>query len=145
MNLYVASSWKNTLYNGLLGTLRADGFDVWDWRNPPTGGGGFQWREVCPHYDPEAGHVLTPELNEMLQHPRAQAAFRSDMMGMVKCDACILLLPSGRSAHMEAGYICGRGKPVHVFRPPADGPDLMHLMFDSITGNYPDLVAALKA
>ena len=38
------------------------------------------------------------------------------------CDGCVLVLPSGRSAHLEAGWAAGAGKRVVVYVPePAPG------------------------
>jgi hypothetical protein len=45
------------------------------------------------------------------------------------CDTCVLLQPSDRSAHLEAGWAAGRGKRVAV-RLHEDGfkPELMYLL-----------------
>jgi hypothetical protein len=51
-------------------------------------------------------------------------------MGALKwCDTCVLVLPCGRSAHLEAGWAAGAGKfTVGLL---ADGePDLMWKMLD---------------
>jgi len=36
--------------------------------------------------------------------------FHNDIKAMEACDACVLVLPCGRSAHTEAGWFAGRGK-----------------------------------
>lgn len=141
MKIYVASSMKNTSYLHVIAALQKDGFEIWNWRCPPDIGKGFSWRDVDPDYQDQP--VSTQQLNHMLQQPRAQEGFVSDMKGMTWADVCVLLLPCGRSAHMEAGYICGRGKPVYVLRTEMDGPDLMHLMFSGIFGTYLELTDAL--
>lgn len=140
MKIYVASSWKNTFYPGVVFALRDRGHEVWDWRNPPTGGNGFSWKEA----DGDGGEINTPDLNRLLQHPAAQTGFRSDLQGMHWAVAAILLLPSGRSAHMEAGWLQGSGKPVYVLRPMPEGPDLMHLLFRGIWETLPDLCAVME-
>ena len=44
--IYVASSWKNEYYPEVVKRLEEDGHDVYDFRNPPHGGGGFHWTDV---------------------------------------------------------------------------------------------------
>ena len=46
MRIYVASSWKNEYYPEVVLRLRESGFDVYDFRNPPSGGNGFHWQDV---------------------------------------------------------------------------------------------------
>lgn len=52
-------------------------------------------------------------------------------------DACVLLLPSGMSAHLEAGWFSGAGKPVAVLAPEIREPELMYKCFDDRTGATP--------
>jgi hypothetical protein len=54
-------------------------------------------------------------------------------MGALRwCDTCVLVLPSGRSAHLEAGWAAGAGKTTIGLL--ADGePDLMWKMLDLLT------------
>ena len=59
-------------------------------------------------------------------------------------DTCVLLLPSGRSAHLEAGYMKGRGKRLIIHIPEYDGPDLMYLLADNITVTIFELLEVLK-
>ena len=134
MKFYVASSWRNTDYDYVLKCLNGSGHEVWDWRKPPTGGNGFKWQDIDPTYT-DKEMVATYQLKPMLAHRVAQAAFASDFAGMHWCDVGVLLLPCGRSAHMEAGFIKGIGKPVYVLRENEDEPDLMHLIFDDIVEN----------
>jgi hypothetical protein len=144
MKIYVASSWRNPFYADVLRILREAGHDVWDWRNPPTGGNGFKWQDAgAPDYQ-HGDRVDTATYKAMVETVAAQAGFQSDLQGMMFADICVLLLPSGRSAHMEAGYMCGRGKPVHVLRMIPDEPDLMHLLFDEIHSSPAELVARLE-
>lgn len=140
MKLYVATSWKNPHYESVVADLRLYGHKVHDWRNPPTGGKGFGWSQVSD-MDPE--NCSTSELAEVHAHPTAQQGFASDMLGLFWCEACILLLPSGNSAHIEAGYAKGCGKPLYILRPVPTKADLMHLMADQIFGNVEGLLNAL--
>ena len=39
------------------------------------------------------------EYKRQLMHPKAEAQFKNDIEAMRSCDACVLVLPCGRSAH----------------------------------------------
>ena len=52
-SIYVASSWRNKFQPTIVERLRADGFDVYDFRNPGPGGTGLDFQEgehrcTCP-------------------------------------------------------------------------------------------------
>lgn len=127
MKIYLASSWRNQHQPGVLASLRADGFEVYDFRNPAPGNSGFSWRQVDPdlHSDLTAGRMRTT-----LAHPVSQAGFDLDIGAMRWADVCVLLLPCGRSAHLEAGWFAGSGKPVVVLAPEITEPELMYKCFD---------------
>ena len=44
--IYLASSWRNPRQPEVLAALRADGHEVYDFRNPAPGDNGFSWREI---------------------------------------------------------------------------------------------------
>src|SRR4051794_19474095 len=101
--IYIASSWRNEHYDGVRGMIEQAGYEVHDWRNAATA---FRWDAIDPDY-----RTWTPDqYTEALNHPLAKTGFRNDHEGMIASDICGLLLPSGRSAHVEAGYMGGRGK-----------------------------------
>ena len=53
------------------------------------------------------------------------------MRGMEWADTCVLVLPCGRSAHLEAGWFKGRGKRLIVLLEDME-PELMALMADRL-------------
>jgi nucleoside 2-deoxyribosyltransferase len=111
MKIYVASSWRNTFQPRVVAALREAGFDVYDFRNPGPGNEGFHWSEIDRNYK-----GWTPEtFRKALEHPIAEAGFSLDMNALRTCDACVLVLPCGKSAHLEAGYAIGTGKPTVIF------------------------------
>lgn len=127
MKIYVCSSWRNEYYPHVISAMRALKHEVWDWRNPPTGGNGFKWQDTgIPGYD-DGGKVDRIEWSAMLNSKAAQAGFASDLAGMNWCDVGVLLHPCGRSAHLEAGWLAGRGKTVHILALEPVEPDLMVL------------------
>lgn len=54
-------------------------------------------------------------------------------------DACVLVLPSGRSSHLEAGWFAGKGKPVAVFATEPVEPDLMVGLCNELLVHYGEL------
>lgn len=106
--IYVASSWRNMYYVGVVAALKAANLDFYDFRNPPSGTG-FAWREVgMPSYDAGTnGPVPIEEYVEGIAHPTAKAGFASDMEALTSADTVILVLDCGKSAHLELGFACG--------------------------------------
>lgn len=137
--IYLASSWRNKLQPALVATLRGAGHQVYDFRNPPHGRGGFAWEAVDTGW---RGWTARGYRNA-LKSPIAQAGFKSDKDGMDWADVCVLLLPCGRSAHLEAGYMAGQGKRVIVFTHDGEEPELMALLLSQIVCDEAELLAAL--
>lgn len=109
MKLYVASSWRNPRQPEIVEALRAAGHEAYDFRNPPSGSG-FSWSQI----DPAWASWSVSAYARALEHEIAQAGFDSDFNAMKWADAGVLVLGSGRSAHLEAGYFVGAHKPLVV-------------------------------
>ncbi len=67
----------------------------------------------------------------------------SDIRAMEWADACVLVHPSGRSAHLEAGWFAGRGKHLIVLTQDGEQPELMMLMANHICFNIHEVKHAL--
>jgi hypothetical protein len=62
-------------------------------------------------------------------HPSVERGFGLDKAALDWCDTCVLVLPCGRSAHLEAGYCAGQGKRTFFFlHPDKFEPELMYLL-----------------
>lgn len=131
MRIYVASSWRNMRQPKVVAALQRAGHEVYDFRNPGPGKRGFGWREVQPEPPP-----WTPEqYADALRHPRAQEGFALDHAAMEWADAFVLVLPCGRSAHLELGWACGKGKRAYILlEERVDEPELMYLEVVSVGG-----------
>ena len=81
---------------------------------------------------------------EGLRHPLSERQFAADLKAMKKADVCVLVLPCGRSAHTEAGWMAGAGKQVIAFIPEMAEPELMYKLFDEVVGTLGDLARCLK-
>src|SRR5438105_12952255 len=107
MKIYVASNWRNLLQQGVVHMLKAAGHEVDDFHKPAPGNDGFNWREIDSTWQ---------------SWTRAEAGFGLDMQALHECDACVLVLPCGRSAHLEFGWAVGAGKKTCVFMPEPNEP-----------------------
>lgn len=128
MKIYVASSWRNSYQNLVVSILRSLGHEVYDFKNPPNGSGGFAWSDIDPNWE----HWTTEAYKEALADPIAVKGFNSDFDGMKWADCCVMVLPCGRSANTEAGWMKGAGKKVYVFSPLVQEPELMYAIYDEI-------------
>lgn len=122
--VYVASSWRNLYQPRVVASLRSLGLQVYDFHKPGNGQEGFSWKAVDGGWE-----SWTPaQWRQALNHPSAKQGYANDRDGMDWADVCVLLLPSGRSAHLEAGYMAGQGKPVYTLALEKVEPDLMNLL-----------------
>ena len=137
--IYVASSWRNPYFPEVVTRLREAGHEVYDFRNPPHGGAGFHWPDV----DPDAPHWTYAQYAEGLHHPLAERQFQADIDALSWADTCVLVLPCGRSAHTEAGWMAGAGKRVIAYIPEMVEPELMYKLFDDVAGSLEELVEKL--
>lgn len=145
MKIYVASSWKNRFQPGVVARLRAEGHECYDFRNPNGEGEntGFGWQQI----DPKWMHWTPAQYKQALTHAAAQKGFEADERGMIRADACVLVVPSGRSAHVEFGWMLGRGQLGYVLLSEEGfDPDLMYLLtpYSRICLTLDELVAAIS-
>lgn len=120
-------------------------FTPYDFRNPKPGNQGFSWGQVgMPSYNRQTnGAIPLDEYLNGINHSIANEGFKLDFEAMQTCDRCVLVLPSGRSAHLEAGWFVGEGKPTAVLLEDPCVPELMYKMFDYIAPNLFDLLGWL--
>ncbi|NSY21925.1 hypothetical protein [Agrobacterium vitis] len=139
--IYLASSWRNTSQPLAVQTLRNAGHFVYDFRNPPNGVKGFAWSEIDPDWQAWDAKKYRDLLTT---HPTAALGYMNDFRGMEWADTCILLLPCGRSAHLEAGWFAGRGKRLIIWTRDGEEPELMALMANAICTSLDEVLDALE-
>lgn len=138
--IYLASSWRNAEQPAAVDRLRMAGHEVYDFRNPPNGVRGFAWSEIDPGWQAWSAEAYRTLLTT---HPIAARGYMTDFRGMEWADTCVLLLPCGRSAHLEAGWFAGRGKRLIVWTRDGEEPELMALMANHICVSAKEVLAAL--
>ena len=112
MKIYVASSWRNEIYSSLIKVLRWGGHEVYDYREDDQ----FRW--PCSNLE---GYVYALEHNLVVA-----AAYQRDKDALDWCDVLLLIMPCGRSAHLEAMYASGIGKHVIVLFDEKEPWELMY-------------------
>lgn len=127
MRIYLASSWRNDRQPEVLAQLRRAGHEVYDFRHPRDGEHGFHWSDIAAAWQT----WTAAEFAHSLEHPIAEAGFASDWNAMEWADACVCLLPCGRSAHLEAGWFVGAKKPL-IFLLSNGEPELMYKMATAV-------------
>lgn len=147
MNIYVASSWRNEWQPQVVELLREDRHSVYDFRAPAPGVKGFSWSDVDPNWK-----RWTPrQYRDALGHPIARAGFMHDLQGMLAAEATLLVMPAGRSAHLELGWACGAERKTAIWYPPTIAPaepsveaELMAKLADRILVDWHELAAWSK-
>lgn len=135
--IYLASSWRNEYQPLTLAMLREAGHEVYDFRNPAPGNIGFAWSEI----DPDWLGWKPRRFVDLLDHPTAISGFGLDFDAMEWADTFVLDLPCGRSAHLEAGWAIGQGKPTAILiREEGFEPELMYRMAASRVCDYDELL-----
>lgn len=79
--------------------------------------------------------------SEVLSSYSARHIFEFDKKHLDRCDCAVLVLPAGKSGHLELGYVIGRGKPGYILM---DGEpervDIMHSFATKVFMNQEEMI-----
>lgn len=104
------------------------GFEADDWFKAYNKGRGLSYREA-------------------LMTDAARTIFEFDKKHLDRADGAVLVMPTGKSCHLEAGYMVGKGKPVYaLFKDgePEDRYELMMQFLDEIFYSENELIEYLN-
>lgn len=105
-SIYIIGSLRNPEIPKFANELQAQGFEAFaDWYAPGPEADDF-WR----NYSKERGLTYA----QALKSAAAKHVFEFDKSHLDRCDAAVMLMPAGKSAHLELGYTIGRGKPGYI-------------------------------
>lgn len=138
--IYVASSWRNRFQQAAVTRLRLAGHEVYDFRHPHPGNVGFHWSEI----DPAWKSWDAWRYRAALENPIAQSGFKVDSNAMRWADTCLLVLPCGRSAHIEAGWMKGHGRRLFIVLDDNPEPELMYMIADRICLTMDEVIENLS-
>lgn len=119
MTIYLIGSLRNARVPLMASLLRDQGHDVFDDWYAAGPEADDKWRD----YEQGKGNDLVAALDGYA----AKHVYEFDLSHLKRCDAGILLLPSGRSGHLELGFMAGLGKKTYIL---LDGePDRYDVMY----------------
>ena len=136
----MASSWRNIVQPDVVRILIEAGHEVYDFRNPHHQNSGFHWSDIDPDWEEWSSAKLIDEL----EHPLASKGFMTDMEGLDWADAVVMVMPCGRSSHLELGYAVGKKKRTIILLSQSE-PELMYKMADYLVTDIDQMLIALKA
>jgi len=136
MRLYVASSWRNQKITEVVAALRAAGHHVYDFREDDGEGSAFNWRDIDLNWK----NWTVDQYLDGLEHPAAEHGFNRDMDALNDAEGLLLVLPCGRSAHLELGIAIGRTKPTCVLLEENQEPELMYKAVDELASDVEEAI-----
>lgn len=131
--LYVIGSLRNPAIPQIAAELRQrcpglEVFDDWFAAGPEADD---HWKA----YEVQRGRTFV----EALAGRAARNVFRFDQSNLDRSDAAVLVLPAGKSGHLELGYMAGRGNPTFILNP-EDG-ERWDVMYNFATAVLPTVEA----
>lgn len=122
--IYLVGSLRNPDVPAIGRAIRDLGFDVFD-----------DWHAAGPHADDEwqryedsRGHSY----KQALANHAAKHVFAFDKHHLDRSDIGVLIMPAGKSGHLELGYLAGQGKKTFVLFDKR--PERYDVMYQFATG-----------
>ncbi|MGA7855442.1 MAG: hypothetical protein WCA15_19140 [Candidatus Acidiferrales bacterium] len=102
-SFYLIGSLRNPEIPKFANQIVAEGYEVFaDWYNPGP---------EADQYHRDYAKARGWSHKQFIEGYAARNIFDFDKAHMDRCDAAVMLMPAGRSGHLELGYTIGRGKP----------------------------------
>lgn len=137
-SVYIIGSLRNESIPLIGNKLRAAGFDAFDdWY-----GAGPEADDKWRDYEQLRGR----DHKTSLYGYAARHVFEFDKRHLDRCDLAVLVMPAGKSGHLELGYFVGTGKPGFIFfdRVP-DRYDVMHQFATDVFHGEDELLKGLES
>ncbi|MED4728702.1 hypothetical protein P9597_11185 [Aneurinibacillus migulanus] len=137
--IYLASSWKNEeTVKHIADLLRNVGHEIDAFCDQSNGRFVFNFDQLSNTEEMNAQTVLKESI--------VQRAFAEDKKWLDWADGCLLILPSGKSAHLEAGYAKGKGKFLIIYQEefPKGEFDVMYGFADLVTDDFNEVIRFLE-
>lgn len=136
-SIYLIGSLRNPEVTKVAAEIRKHGYDVFDnWM-----AAGPEADDYWMRYSKEKGLSY----KEALQSYEAKHVFSFDKHHLDRCDMAVLLLPAGKSGHLEIGYMAGTGKPTFaLFDSEPERYDVMYQFLSSIHFSVGDLIEGIR-
>lgn len=126
--IYLIGSLRNPEVPKVAASLRAAGIEVFDDWYAAGPEADDRWRD----YEIGWGRTYI----EALEGLACNHVFNFDHTHLERCDAALLVLPAGKSAHMELGFVRGSRKRTYIL---LDNPERWDAMYRFATKVHTDL------
>ena len=134
-SIYLIGSLRNPRIPEIAKELRTAGHEVFD-----------DWHSVGPDADTkwqEYEIYRGRSYKEAIEGYHATDVFEFDKRHLDRCEIGVLVLPAGKSAHLELGYIIGRGKTGYVlFDAEPERFDIMYQFANGVYFSVEELIVA---
>lgn len=134
MIIYLIGSLRNPTIPLIAGRLRYAGHEVFDDWYAAGPNADDTWRD----YEIGRGHSFT----EALSGYAAKHVFSFDQEHLNRAHAGVLVMPAGKSGHLELGYLIGQGKPGYILLD--NQPERFDVMYRFAKGVTDDLETLVK-
>lgn len=135
-SMYIIGSLRNEEIPEIAKSLRDLGFDAFD-----------DWYAAGPiaddcwkSYEEQRGNTY----KDALKGYAAKHVFEFDKYHLNRCDSALLVLPAGKSGHLELGYMAGLGKETYVLLDHPDRWDIMYQFATKVFENREDMERYFK-
>lgn len=137
MKIYLVGSLKNPRIPVIANVLRAEGHDVFD-----------EWYAAGPDADQEwqkYEKVRGRHYRDALYGLHARTVFGLDYMHLASAEAGVLVMPAGKSGHLEIGWLAGRGTPTFILFENGEPErfDVMYLLNSALCFSVKEVVQKL--
>ena len=137
MLVYLVSSLKNKRVVEMANALEVSGITPFtDWQCPGPDADDF----LRDHYAARGKTFL-----DAMASPAVECIWQFDKHWLDKANACVMLMPCGKSGHLELGYALGKGKPSYIFYDEVpERIDVMHRYATGLFFSMDELIKELK-
>lgn len=136
-SIYLIGSLRNDKVPQVGNLLRAAGFDAFD-----------DWYGAGPEADDkwrDYENLKGRSHKEALYGYAARNTYEFDRRHLDRCDLAVLVMPGGKSAHLELGYFIGSGKPGFIyFDAVPERWDVMHQFATDVFTSDEELLQGLE-
>ena len=139
MTVYIIGSLRQPRVTEVAAELREHGYDCFDDWHAAGPEADDYWRD----YEKARGHSY----KQALEGWAARHVFAFDKHHLDRCSAAVLVLPAGKSGHLELGYMLGRGKLGYILLEQQDPErfDVMYQFADGVAGDIDELLEMMYA
>ena len=131
--VYLIGSLRHPRVRKVAAELRANRIEVFDdWH-----AAGPEADDIWQRYEQERGRTY----REALAGKHARNVFEFDRTNLNRATAGVLVMPAGKSGHLELGYLIGQGKPGYILlESEPERWDVMYAFASSVYYEIPDLL-----